>query len=215
MDVTVPVTQTAMFECVGQGYGLVDVSWFSGGRNSLRPPPGKSIFTTIVTSDNITSILMIPDIINNDEARYGCRYNNSGGVTHSGRRRLTIGGKCGCYYFNVHAVNFVYHLVPAPEIRSHPMNMRVNNGSNVTFNCVSFSYAPVNFTWLKNGVMLLDGDVNIVINVDNDEDNNTYTATLMIIDVQLSDNGVYFCNATNKVDSTLSNFANLSVIGKF
>ena len=95
------------------------------------------------------------------------------------------------------------------------MNMTVNNGSNVTFNCVSFSYAPVNFTWFKSGVMLLDGDVNIVINVDNDEDNNTYTTTLMILDVQLSDNGVYVCSATNKEDSTLSNLANLSVIGKF
>ena len=215
MDVTAPVTQTAMFVCVGQGYGLVDVSWFSSGRNSLRSLPDKSIFTTIVTSDNITSILSIPDIINNDEAHYRCRYNNSGGVTDSGQRRLTIGGKCGCYYFNVHIVNFVYHLVPPPEIKSHPMNMRVNNGSNVTFNCVSFSYAPVNFTWLKNGVMLLDGDVNIVINADNDEDNNTYTTTLMILDVQLSDNGVYVCSATNKEDSTLSNLANLSVIGKF
>ena len=99
MDVTAPVTQTAIFVCVGQGYGLVDVSWFRVGR---RPLPNKSIFTTIVTSDNITSILTIPDIINNDEGRYRCRYNNSGGVTDSVRRRLTIGGKCGCYYFNVH-----------------------------------------------------------------------------------------------------------------
>ena len=102
MDVTTPVTQTAMFECVGQGYGLVDVSWFSSARNSLGSPPDKSIFTTIVTSDNITSILTIPDIINNDEGRYRCRYNNSGGVTDSSQRRLTIGGKCECYYFNVH-----------------------------------------------------------------------------------------------------------------
>ena len=62
--------------------------------------------------------------------------------------------------------------------------------------------------------MLLDGDVNILINVDNDEDNNTYTTTLMILDVQLSDNGVYVCSATNKEDSTLSNLANLSVIDK-
>ena len=39
--------------------------------------------------------------------------------------------------------------------------MTVNNGSNVTFNCVSFSYAPVTPGWLKNGVTLLYDDVNI------------------------------------------------------
>ena len=53
--------------------------------------------------------------------------------------------------------------------------MRVNNGSNVIFNCVSFSYAVVNNTWLKTGETLLDDNVNIIINTDSDEDNNKYT----------------------------------------
>ena len=91
------------------------------------------------------------------------------------------------------------------------MNMRVNNGSNVTFNCLSFSYAPVIYTWLKNGEILLDDDVNITISTDSDEDNNNYTITLMILDVQLSDNEVYVCNATNREDTALSNAATLSV----
>ena len=94
------------------------------------------------------------------------------------------------------------------------MNMRVNNGSNVTFNCVSFSYDTVIYMWLKNGEMLLDDDVNIIISTDSDEDNNNYTTTLMILDVQLSDNGVYVCNAINREGSTSSNAATLSVIGK-
>ena len=94
------------------------------------------------------------------------------------------------------------------------MNVRVNNGSDVTFNCVSFSYAPVNYTWLKNGEILLDDDVNIIISTDSDEDNNNYTTTLMILDVQLSDNGVYVCSITNREGSRLSNAATLTVIGK-
>ena len=97
---------------------------------------------------------------------------------------------------------------------SHPMNMIVNNGSDVTFNCVSFSYAPVNYTWLKNGEILLDDDVHIIISNHSDEDNNNYTTTLMILDVQLSDNGVYVCNVTNREGTTPSNPATLSVIGK-
>ena len=103
-------------------------------------------------------------------------------------------------------------LVPPPEITSHPMNMTVNNGSNVTFNCVSFSYAPVTYTWLKDGITLLDDDVNINISTNN-EDNTTFATTLMILDVQLSDNGEYVCNATNREDTTLSYNTTLSVLG--
>ena len=94
------------------------------------------------------------------------------------------------------------------------MSMTVNNGSNVTFNCVSFSYAPVNYTWLKDGVTLLDDDVNIIISNETDEDNNNYNTTLMILDVQLPDDGVYVCSATNREGAALSNDATLSVIGK-
>ena len=47
MNTTLPVTQTAVLACVGQGYGFVDVSWIrivNGDERSLR---GKSIVTTI------------------------------------------------------------------------------------------------------------------------------------------------------------------------
>ena len=104
--------------------------------------------------------------------------------------------------------------VPPPEITSHPMNMTVNNGSNVTFNCVTLSYAPVTYTWLKDGITILDDDVYIIISTDNDEDNDIYTTTLMILDVQLSDNGECACSVTNREGTALSNTANLTVIGK-
>ena len=94
------------------------------------------------------------------------------------------------------------------------MNMRINNGSNVIFNCMSFSYDTAIYTWLKNGEILLDDDVNIIISTDSDEDNNNYTTTLMILDVQLSDNGVYVCSVTNREGSRLSYAATLTVIGK-
>ena len=109
---------------------------------------------------------------------------------------------------------YLFHVVVPPVIKSHPMSMIIRNGSNVTFNCVSFSYVSVNYTWLRNGTLLDDDDVNIIISPDSDEDNNNYTTTLMILDVQLSDNGVYVCNATNREGATLSNDATLSVIGK-
>ena len=79
---------------------------------------------------------------------------------------------------------------------------------------MSFSYASVTYTWLRNGTLLDDDDVNIIISTDSDEDNNSYTTTLMILDVQLSDNGVYVCNVTNRRGAALSNAASLSVISK-
>ena len=94
MDKTRPVTQNATFVCVGQGYGFVDVSWFRIRGGNERSLLGKSIVTTIVTPDNITSILTIPDLRDRDGGRYRCRYNNSGGETDSTRARLTIGSKC-------------------------------------------------------------------------------------------------------------------------
>ena len=99
-------------------------------------------------------------------------------------------------------------------IMSHPMNMIVNNGSNVTFNCVSSSFARVSYTWLKNGGALLEDGVKFFISTDDDENNDNYTTTLMILDVQLSDNGAYVCTATNNGGTASSDAATLSVIGK-
>ena len=90
MDITVPVGVIAIFKCVGQGYGNVDISWLRGSGN-LRQ---KSNVTTIVISYNITSILTIPDLNNRDERDYRCVYNNSEGPTRSSPGRLTIGSKC-------------------------------------------------------------------------------------------------------------------------
>ena len=93
MDKTCPVTQNATFVCVGQGYGFVDVSWIRIRSGNERSPPDKSIVTTMVTPDNVTSILTIPDLRDNDGGRYRCRYNNNGGETNSNLARLTIGSK--------------------------------------------------------------------------------------------------------------------------
>ena len=93
MDVELPVTETAVFVCVGQGYGLVDVNWVRITRNDERLLRSKSTMATMVTHDNITSILTIPDLEDRDGRDYRCIYNNSGGETHSNNATLTIGSK--------------------------------------------------------------------------------------------------------------------------
>ena len=70
----------------------------------------------------------------------------------------------------------------------------------------------VNFTWLKNNKMLEDNET---ISIDDNDDNgDIYISVLTILDVQLPDNGLYICNATNEQGTKLSNAATLSVIGK-
>ena len=107
MSITQPVTQTAVFVCVGQGYGLVDVSWVRLKIDNEKPRAlrSKSIVTTMITPDNITTIissLTIPNLKDNDGKRYRCTYNNSVGEMHSNPARLTIGSKCShVYYDNV------------------------------------------------------------------------------------------------------------------
>ena len=94
MDIRRPVTVSTVFVCVGQGYGSVDVNWVRIIKIDERPLRSKSTVTTMVTPDNITSILTIPDLEERDGRGYRCIYNNSAGEAHSNKATLTIGSKC-------------------------------------------------------------------------------------------------------------------------
>jgi len=97
MNIESPVTETAEFECVGQGYGFVDVRWLRRKNSREQSPPGKATVFTMVTPDNvttITSILTIPDLIDGNRGTYWCVYYNSRGETASKTAELAIGSKC-------------------------------------------------------------------------------------------------------------------------
>ena len=95
---------------------------------------------------------------------------------------------------------------------SDPVDIITNNGSNVMFNCTSYSNENISYTWLKNGDTIISDNKCIISS--NHEHSNTFTITLIILDVQLSDNGVYVCIVANREGSTSSNAATLSVVGK-
>jgi len=90
------------------------------------------------------------------------------------------------------------------------VNVIADNGSNVTFTCEVFSYIPANLTWLHNEEVL-GKDPTTIITTSTTDDPHVNTTTLMILNV---DNGSYMCSATNRIGSTSSNAAMLSVIGK-
>ena len=94
MDQTIPINETAMFVCVGQGYGFVSVSWLIGRGNNERFPPDKATVTTMVTLHNITTILIIPDITDEDGKNFRCKYDNMGGESKSNIAKLILESKC-------------------------------------------------------------------------------------------------------------------------
>ena len=96
-NITVPLEQTAVFVCVGQGYGFVEVNWNRARNNKVRPLPGKSAVVTKVTSDDITTItstLTLPDLASGHRGNYWCEYSNNVSETLSYIGQLTIGSKC-------------------------------------------------------------------------------------------------------------------------
>ena len=116
LDTTVPVTQAAVFVCVGQGYGLIDVSWIRIVNGDEKSPRGKSIETTMVTPDNITTItssLTVPDLESRDGRDYKCIYSNSEGEASSYIANLTITSK---HYYVVYHDNF--HCITMHTYRS-------------------------------------------------------------------------------------------------
>ena len=91
MNQTVPVTETVEFICVGQGYGIVNVSWYRG-RNNTQPPAMSNVIN-IVTPNFINSTLTIPNLRDRDSGGYRCRYSNNGGRTFTNFATLTIESK--------------------------------------------------------------------------------------------------------------------------
>ena len=93
------------------------------------------------------------------------------------------------------------------------MDIIADNGSSVTFTCRSFSYAPVNFTWLYNSDVINE-DPTTIITTTGTDDPHINTTTLMILNIQLPDVGSYMCRATNWEGLTESDPGILRVIGK-
>lgn len=90
-NVIAPLLSTAIFKCIGQGYGFVWVVWEK--RNTDSPLPSKTNIITTYSSNNIISTLTIPIVQVEDEGLYQCAYVNSKGITYSYFARLDIGSK--------------------------------------------------------------------------------------------------------------------------
>ena len=91
-NVITPLSSTATFTCVGQGYGFVSVTWKR--RNTAKAIPRKSkINNTYTLNHYIVSTLTIPSVRTRDKGIYQCVYVNSKGPAYSNFAILQIGSK--------------------------------------------------------------------------------------------------------------------------
>ena len=85
-------------------------------------------------------------------------------------------------------------------ITTHPQDGLVNVSDNVTFTCKASGSPPINYRWSYNGNYIMDDPGHI---------EGANTDTLMIINVLVTDWGMYSCEATNIVNNATSNEAML------
>ena len=85
-------------------------------------------------------------------------------------------------------------------ITTHPQDELVDVSDNVTFTCEASGSPPINYRWLYNGNYIMDDPGHI---------EGANTDTLMIINVLVTDWGMYSCEATNIVNNVTSNEAAL------
>ena len=91
-NVITPLLSTAMFVCVGQGYGYVSVNWEKRNTNKSLPKKIK-IRTTYTSNHEIISTMTIPSVRHQDGGIYQCIFVNSIGPAYSNFARLKIGSK--------------------------------------------------------------------------------------------------------------------------
>ena len=97
----------------------------------------------------------------------------------------------------------IYHtmsLTVGVVITTHPQDELVNVSDSVNFTCEASGSLPINYRWLYNGSYIMNDPGHI---------EGVNTSTLMIVNVNVTDWGMYSCEASNTVDNATSNEAKL------
>ena len=94
-----------------------------------------------------------------------------------------------CYMFYVVFPKIIQDLPPTLQrgLAGHSYNM----------SCTAFGYPMPNFSWFHNQVELQSAMISV--NVDNSGDLPITTSTLYFAQLDLSNEGVYYCNASNSL----------------
>ena len=85
-------------------------------------------------------------------------------------------------------------------ITTHPQDELVNVSDSVNFTCEASGSSPIYYRWLYNGNYITNDPGHI---------EGVNTTTLMIVNVTVTDWGMYSCEASNIVNNVTSNGATL------
>ena len=91
-------------------------------------------------------------------------------------------------------------LTVGVAITTHPQDELVNVSDSVNFTCEASGSSPINYRWLYNGSYIMNDPGHI---------EGVNTSTLLIVNVNVTDWGLYSCEASNIVDNATSNEATL------
>jgi len=101
-------------------------------------------------------------------------------------------------------------LATSPSFIKQPQNSTATICSSVTFECSVQSFGYVSVEWKKyQSVLPFTATVNNITSL------NEVTSVLTITDVAGYYRGLYYCIATNNIGTTVSNYANLYVLGTY
>ena len=89
-------------------------------------------------------------------------------------------------------------LVVGVVITTHPQDELVNVSDSVNFTCEVSGSLPINYRWLYNGSYIMNDRGHI---------EGVNTSTLLIVNVNVTDWGLYSCEASNIVNNATSNGA--------
>ena len=107
-----------------------------------------------------------------------------------------------CYTTYVYLIlNISYvSLTVGVLITTHPQDELVNVSDSVNFTCEASGSSPIYYRWLYNGNYIMNDPGHI---------EGVNTTTLMIVNVAVTDWGMYNCEASNIVNNATSNGATL------
>ncbi|KAF5300389.1 hypothetical protein FQR65_LT01010 [Abscondita terminalis] len=120
----------------------------------------------------------------------------------------------GISLLEVDASNFTCDDLPKPRLIEEPeLEIMALKGENISLTCKAMSSAdgPMNFTWKKDNIELINADVNVVATT-YDAKNIESTSILNLYKVKNSDAGKYQCIVSNDFGSTYSLKSCISVL---
>lgn len=184
----VPKNEPFTLNCMADGDPEPVISWYKYGREVLTAPSYPKSHRVILPKGSLFFLRVMQNKKEDDSGVYWCEASNSIGSVRSRNATLEV-------------------AVMAEDFQMTPESTKVAQGDTAVLRCMApVAYPEPTVTWFKNKKPLdLTSSKRI---------RKTDTGNLVIMEVEKSDTGDYFCKADNLLGSKKSNSAHLSVHDK-